>query len=55
MGGFPGGKKTKTATEHMTLDCLMISANLSLLKVGTRLRVKWVDLDFASTVITVFS
>lgn len=34
---------------------LMISANLSLLKIGPRLRVKWVDLEFASTVTTVFS
>ena len=34
---------------------LTISANISRLKVGARLRVKWADLEFAFRVTTVFS
>ena len=48
-----GGWKTDSAAEHTSR--LTISANISLLKVGARLRVKWADLEFAFRVTTVFS
>lgn len=54
MGGLSwgGGKQRLCCRVHSSL---MISANISLLKVGARLRVKWVDLEFALTVTTAFS